>query len=73
MVARLELCHLWTNCFDDSSSFVTKDGRGGKRVKAIDEVQITMAHAACHGAHQYFTPDGLCDVNVFNSQWEGPN
>jgi hypothetical protein len=68
VIAGLELRDVWTDRFDDSSGLVTKNRRGRKMVKPINEVEIAMTHPARHRAHPHFSSDGFRDMNILNSK-----
>ena len=68
MVAGLHVVHGLAHFLDDSGGFMAQHGRSGKRVVAVDEVQVAMANAARDGAHQDFAIQRLVDLDVFDNQ-----
>jgi hypothetical protein len=68
VIARLELAHLQPHRLDDAGGLVAEDGGGGERVEAVHEVQIAVADAGGHRAHQHLAADGLVDVDVLDRE-----
>src|SRR5262245_14985353 len=68
VVTGLELRHVRADRFDDPRRLVPEDGGRRERVEAFDEVEIAVADAARHRAHQHFARDGLGDVDVLDRE-----
>src|SRR5439155_11066 len=68
VVARLELRHVRADRVDDPRRLMPEDGGRRERVEAFDEVEIAVADAARHRAHQYLARDGLGDVDVLDRE-----
>ena len=68
VVARLELVDVRADRLDDAGRLVAEDGRRRERVEALDEVQVAVADAAGHRAHEHLAPDGLGDVDVLDRE-----
>ena len=47
---------------------VAQDGRRGELVKAVDEVQVAVTHAAGDDAHHDLVVDGFVDVDLLDRQ-----
>lgn len=54
--------------FHDAGAFMAEHRGRGMGPQALDEMQIAMAHAGGHGAHQHFVFSRLVDVDLLDRQ-----
>jgi hypothetical protein len=64
MVADLRCGHFATHSFDDTGWFMAKDGRRAGRQRAMNAMEITMAHTAGNGPDQDLARSGSVDLNI---------
>src|SRR5262249_58308591 len=68
VVAGFELVHLGSDGLDDAGRLVAQNRRRRKRIEPVDEVQIAVAHARRHGAHEHLATERRVDLDVFDRQ-----
>jgi hypothetical protein len=68
MVARLDVTDVASDRFDHAGRFVAEHSGRRVRVKTVNEVQIAVAYAAGHGAHQHLALARLVNLHLFDRQ-----
>ena len=69
MVARLDVGDVITDCLDHTGRLVAKHARGGKRIQALDEMQIGVAEAGIGGTHQHLAALQRRMLHVLDGEW----
>ena len=67
-VARLHVCNLLAHRLHDARRLMAQDGRHGYGVKALNEVQVTVANATGPGANQDFPRARVVYLHLFHLQ-----
>ena len=68
VIARLELCDVRADRFDDAGGLVAEDRGGREGIEPVDEVEVAVAHATRDRAHEDLAPDRLRDVDVLDGE-----
>ncbi|MNX91973.1 hypothetical protein D3C86_1240910 [compost metagenome] len=68
MIARLDRTHFATDLFDHTGSFMPQHHRAGIRKRAVNDVQVGVAHPHGFGADQHLTRAWFADAHFFNDQ-----
>ncbi len=66
VVAGSEIGHVLAHRFNDPGRLMPENYRGRKRHLPFDDMQIAMAYAAGHQAHQHLAPVRSVDIDLFN-------
>jgi hypothetical protein len=68
VIPRLECRNLAADRLDDTGRFMAEDRRRPRRQRAVQAMQIAMAHSARDGADQDFARTGLIDLHLFDGK-----
>ena len=68
MIARRDGAHLAADLLNDASGFMTEHDRHLRRIRALDEMQVGVAHAGGGRADQHFMRTRFVDLDFFDSE-----